>query len=369
VVSFQHPQSSFSGTLVKAADGLLFTDGPQLFFGRWENGVFVFTALGPEGIDDGVPLEQLGDIQWVSYDNTLGEVAIGKGGLAADRNQVIYIGNLNVLRRGDTSGWRAKMGRNTTANRQSFGGGYSSETDGINRLHFARDNGTSNDSEALYLNYISENPDVQTAATFFSGGTVTTSWYDGGVSVLLKGWFKGRYRADDLTSTETLGVKFAFDNGTLGSSQSITSGPVGSVWTDGAGAVGTSGRNIQTEITMARGSTTTTRPAIRSIGYAFMPKALKDDGTPLISYKFTISRDPTRLHPFSLTPEKVLSSLDTSFAKLPLVPLTYDEGKTSVSTSVVIYPYKVEQKPADQGGVLDAQSEYKSIPMMCVEVI
>ena len=284
-VTFQHPESSYSGQLEVCPHGLLFSDGPNLFLGFWLQSRFAYESLGPEDLDDGVPLEQAGDITWIAYDNIRDEVVVGKSGLAASRNQVIYFYSFV------TKLWSAKMGRNTTANRASFAGSFSTETDGRNRLHFTRDNGVASDSEAIYLDYISENPDVQTAATFAASGTITRSRFNGGVHLFKKAFLKGQYVANALTSTETLSVKFATDGGTLGSAQVTTSTAfVQELSTDGAtNAVGTSANDIYDEITMARDTTTTLTPKIRALCWAYEVMGLKSNGTPIRTFTFRIS--------------------------------------------------------------------------------
>lgn len=370
VVTFQHPESSYTGTLIRAGDGLLFSDGPNVFFLAWSDSRPVYRSIGPEDVDDGVPLEQAGDITWISYDNTRGEVACGKSGLAGSRNQVIYIGHLSTLLGGDTSGWRAKMGRNSTANRKSFAGIYSSETDGTNRLHFARDNGVSNDSEALYLNYISENPDVQTAATFATSGTLTTSRFNGFSPLFPKGFFKWHVRADDLTSGETLGVKFATDSGSLGSSQSLTSGTVNSIWTDGSTtAVGSDAFDIYTEITMASDANGDT-PKMRSFGYSYLVSALNSDSSVLEQWEFTIDLTATaRGNPNLKGIEDVKANLKATMAKRTVVTLEYGPETNGVSEKVkILEPMVMEEEP-QQADPLGTQAQMPAtVQVICSDV-
>ena len=320
LIPFQHPEGAYTGKLLATPHGVVWTDGPNVLLGDWSDGSWTYKGLGPEDIDDGVPLEQKGDVTWIAYDSTLDELAFGKGGLAASRNQVIYFYSFK------TGLIAAKMGRNGTANRASFAGVYSSETGGINRLHFSRDNGVANDSDAVYLNYISENPDVQTSATFATSGVTTRSRFNGFAPLFKKGFLKGKYRADDLTADESLSIKYATDGGALGTAQTITSGPVGTLWTDGSTtAVGSDAYDIYDEITLARvAGTNTNTPKIRDMGWAYEVVALKDDNTPLRSLSFRISLDPNDYAEAGDTEsaKDVRNRLETILGNRPLVLLS-----------------------------------------------
>ena len=248
LVNFQYVWSPYSGQLIATPHGLVFTDGPEVFLGAFgENNQFFYKALGING-DDGLPLIKQGDVTWLAYDGILDELAVGKGGDGGSRNQSIFFYSFK------TNLITACMGQNATANRVSWAGIYSSEAIGINSLHYSRDGGVANDSEALYLQYVSENPDVQTACTFDTTGYVTRSRFDGGLLLFRKAFFQGQYAANDLTNTETLSVKYATDGGALGSAQvTTTTNFIQALWTDGsATALGSSAYDIYDEITLAR---------------------------------------------------------------------------------------------------------------------
>ncbi len=368
VVPFQHPSSSHSGQVKAVGPGLLFTDGPNVFLGNWVNNQFRYEELGPACIDDGLPLAKQGDITAISYDNIRDELACAIGGGAASKHATIYIYNFAQRL------WHC-MYKNSTADKAIFAIEYSSETDGVNRLHFVEDNATDSDSDAFYLNYISDSPESQTSATFATSGTVTTSRFNGFVDSLRSGFLKTRWRADSLedTSNEYLSVKTSINGDTLSAAQNVTTSPVTAIWVgaDGASSAGgQGGYDISIECTLNRGgsSANTDTPKVRAFSIAYEPKALKDDGTPPFIYRARISRDPDANRAIGRRPELVLSDLDASYAKAQLLTLTFKEGGTSVSTRVKMLPYQVEQTPSPIAGGNEAISEWPTIPVTWVEV-
>ena len=345
ILSFTHPESAYTGKLLETPHGIAFIDGPNVFVGDYgDNGGFVYKSLGPDDLDDGVPLEQAGNVTWMAYDSTRDELAFAKGGLAASRNQVIYFYSFK------TGLISAKMGPNTTANRASFAGIYSSETDGRTRLHFTRDNGVANDSDAVYLDYISENPDVQTAATYATTGFIRRSRFNGGVHLFKKAFYKGQYVVDSHTTTENLSVKFATNGGALGSAQTTSgTGNVQELFADGsATAVGASANDIDDEVTMARDTTTTLRPIIRALCWAYDVLGLKSDGTPIRSFKMRVSlNDADNTDNESVESGKgALAALEVLHGTVPLVKLAL--GATFPVGSEV----KVRLQPRQGGRVI-----------------
>ena len=342
---FTNVQSSYTGTVIATPLGLIYTDGPTIYVGNWGSSGWSANDI-TSGMEDGVPLAKTGDVTWLAYDSTTNQLAIGKGGLAASRNQSIYF--YDFVR----GLWSACMAKNATANRASFAGIFSAETDGTMRLHFTIDNGVSNDSSAHYLHYISENPDEQTAATFATAGQVTRSRFDGGVHLFKKNFLKGQYVADSLTSDENLSVKYAVNGGSLGSAQSLTSGPVAEAFCDGSTtAVGASAQDIYDEITMARaGGTTTNTPKIRSLGWAYEVAGLKSDGTPVRSWTVRISLDPNDYQPGQdiESPKDARDKLETISGTVPLVKLAIgQDAPIGSEVKVRMQPYQSVRKLGD----------------------
>ena len=342
---FTYITSSYTGTVIATPLGLVYTDGPVVYVGNWgEHGWSPVDITS--GMDDGVPLAKSGDVTWLAYDPTTNHLAIGKGGLAASRNQSIYFYDFA------TGLWSACMAKNATANRASFAGIFSAETDGTMRLHFTIDNGVSNDSTAHYLHYISENPDEQTAATFATAGQVTRSRFDGGVHLFKKNFLKGQYVADSLTSDENLSVKYAVNGGSLGSAQSLTSGPVAEAFCDGSTtAVGASAQDIYDEITMARaGGTTTNTPKIQSLGWAYEVSGLKSDGTPLRSWTVRISLDPNDYQPGAdiESSKDARDKLEIIMGTVPLIKLAIgQDAPIGSEVKVRMQPYQSVRKLGD----------------------
>jgi len=331
-VPFQHPESAHSGQMVVTGRGLVYTDGPNAFLANWSDGRIISEELGPACLDDGLPLAKQGDITGVAYDNIRDELAVCIGGGASGKNGTIYIYGFA------THLWSCQY-KNSTADKVIFALAYSTETDGVSRLHFAEDNATANDSDAFYLNYISSNPVIETNATFATAGTISTSDFGGFSEIFRKMFGKWHVRADDLTSGESLGVKFGADGGALGSSQSITSGTRNTIWTDGTGtAVGTDALDIRTEITTASDANGDT-PKIRSFGYSYLVFALNVDDTPIETFEFTVDLSTTAQgNPDLKGIESIRAGLRTSMAKRTLLSLVYgtDTDGFGGGTKVII---------------------------------
>ena len=361
MVTFQHQESAYTGQVIATALGLIFTDGPVVYLGNWADGQFGYKAI-TDSLPS-VPLSKSGDITAIAYDSTLNEVACYKGGQAASRQSTLYIYSFV------TKLWSC-MEQQPTANKVMFAAIYSSETGGTNKLHRVRDHpSTANHSSPSYLDYISEDPDIQTAATFTHSNSynniIRTSRFDGNAPSIKKGFYKQRIRADGLSGTEYLSVKFATDNGSLGSAQTLTAGPVGSLWTDGSTtAVGSDAYDIDAEITMVVDpSTSTTIPRIRTISWMYEPVPLKDDNTPIRTFTFRLSLDNADYEPGAdiESAADARSKLETILANRPLVQLAF--GQDFPNNVAISSALKVRMQPYESRRTIGSVQDQEDKPM------
>ena len=355
-VSFSNQQSANTGKLFKAFQGLLFTDGHSLYFGYWATSVFfTWVLLGLDNIlPDGQPLAKEGDITSISYIPELAWVAVTVGGGDASHNGTVYIYKLGLAWSrsfaADSIYWNC-IYKNSTANKQAFASAFSYEPDGIGRLHISEDNATAGDSTLTCFDYIHENPETQTSYKFASTGQVTMTSHNADMPSFQKAYEKFRINVSGLdtqaNNNEKVTVKFAYDGGSLDSGQTIYSDTdPQSVWMDGAAsAVGKDAKSVVTELTLARGATTTNAPKVADFSYAYQVVVLKDDKTPLRAWQMLISLDkadyPNIADPTVADPKTARAALDTILKNRPLVKLTLGNDVSAVK--VRMQPYMIER--------------------------
>ena len=355
-VSFSNQQSANTGKLLKAFQGLLFTDGHSLYFGYWASSTyFTWVLLGLDNIlPDGQPLAKKGDITSISYIPDLAWVAVTIGGGDASHNGTVYIYKLGLAWSrsfaADSIYWNC-IYKNGTANKQAFASVFSYEPDGIGRLHVSEDNATAGDSTLTCFDYIAENPETQTAYKFASTGQVTMTSHNADMPSFQKAYEKFRINVTGLdtqaNNNEKVTAKFAYDGGSLDSGQTIYSDTdPQSVWMDGAAtAVGKDAKSAVTELTLARGATSTNAPKVQDFSYAYQVVVLKDDKTPLRKWQVLISLDKADYTNIADTtvadPKTARAALDTILKNRPLVKLTLGNDVSAVK--VRMQPYVIER--------------------------
>lgn len=335
---FSNRQSAYTGQLLATPHGLVYSDGPNVFVYNYNGGNKTRVMIGPQGVNDGLPLAKQGDITALAYDSILDQLAVTIGGQDGSHYGCIYIYDFT------TSLWSCQY-KNSTANRVAFALFYSSRTAGVNKLHFVEDSATANDSDAFYLDYISEHPDVQTAATYALTGQITTSMFDGHSWLTSKAWYRLGMVTESPTSGETITHKYALDGGSLdaGTSAYTTTRVLQTFNIAGTGFV------INSELTLARSATTTRTPRIRRFGWFYRSVARETSGRPVQMFKALLSRDPTDLARVKggLKPEDVLTNVLAHVVSPTVQALEYSEGNTILSISVIVLGAKLQQYTLD----------------------
>lgn len=293
---FRNPRGSYTGFLaVGPDDAIYFADGPNVGRFTWTDAGQRVDYIGPSSFDDpdilwdGLPADKQGDVTCLARSNNRPWLYVGVGGLTSTTNA--WIGIYNVK----TGRWNCPY-RGGTAQRAILGLFESAQDDGVVRLHVAENNTSSagGDQDPVFFERITSNPASDTAYKFAASGVITTSWFDAGFPVAIKGFLTDYVVAEGLTTDETIAFKFATNGGALGASQTIdstTSPP--RVFTDGAGAVGTAARRIQMEITLARGGTNTNSPKLIASQLSYFVRAgLKEDDTAAEEFEVPIELNP-----------------------------------------------------------------------------
>lgn len=241
--NFRNSRSAYTGRLeVGKDDRLYFLDGENIGRLTWTTGGGqIIEYLGPQSINspsvgtsqawDGLPLANQGAVTAMAYSKTQPWLHIGLGGLAASKNATWMVFEPN---KPIEYAWHVPY-ENATAQRALTAMVESDEDDGIPRLHIVEEQAAGGTQSPRYFNYVTRNPKQETAYTYATAPVVRLSRMDTGLPIVKKVFDKLLLTGDDLTSTETVTVKFAKDGGTLGTGQAISASP-GGKW---AGVVGT----------------------------------------------------------------------------------------------------------------------------------
>ena len=155
--AYSHPESAYSGQMVRTGSGIFHSDGGDLRRGQWSSegwqDVVVFST-------DSLPSLKRGSITALTHipgvgisegDSQEGWVVFAVGGEDASHNAGIYI---YVISTGEVH----NLYYNATANRVIFSVGFTTETAGTPRILFFEDNGVSNDSAGYHMDEVTRDP-------------------------------------------------------------------------------------------------------------------------------------------------------------------------------------------------------------------